>query len=73
MMTRQDMERLNPGKKVRGTYRGPLDWKLCTGLYDGLQQSKHSDGTHVFPVGVLFIVRQDDGYNIVIVENKEVA
>ena len=71
MMTRQDMERLNPGYTIRGTYRGPLDWELCTGLYDDLQQSKCEDGTHVFPVGTLYIVSQDDGYNIVTVERTQ--
>lgn len=71
MMSRQDMERLNPGKKVRGTYRGPLDWELCTSLYDSLQQARCQDGTHVFAIGTLFIVSQDDGYNIVRVERTQ--
>ena len=67
MMTRQDLEQM--GYKVKGTYRGPLDWKLCTGLYNDLQQCKQQDGTHVFPVGTLFIVRQDPGFNIVTVDD----
>lgn len=72
MMTRQDLERL--GHEVRGTYRGPLDWELCTGLYNDLQQCKHQDGTHVFRMGTLFIVRQDPGFNIITIErNKKAA
>lgn len=65
MMTRQEMERLNPGYVIRGTYRGPLDWELCTGLYDDLQQAQHVGGGYVFPAGTLYIVSQGDGYNIV--------
>ena len=66
MMTRQDLERC--GHKVQGTYRGPLDWDLCTSLCDDLQQARLQDGTHVFPLGALCIVRQDPGFNIVTVE-----
>ena len=74
-MTREEMERLNPDCVVRGTYRGPLDWELCMRLYDSLQQCVYPfpDGPHVFPVGTLFIVSQDDGYNIVTKERKNVS
>ena len=63
MLSRQDLEKL--GHKVRGTYRGPLDWKLCTSLCDSLQQAQDANGNHVFPLGVLRIVKQEGGFNIV--------
>ena len=64
-MTRERMEQLNPDCVIRGTYRGPLDWELCIGLYNDLQQAQHVGGGYVFPVGTLFIVSQGNGYNIV--------
>ena len=69
-MTRERMEQLNPDCVIRGTYRGPLDWELCTSLYDSLQQAKTDDGDHVFSVGTLYIVSQDGGYNIVTKESR---
>ena len=69
-MTRERMEQLNPDCVIRGTHRGPLDWDLCTSLYDSLQQAKTGDGDHVFPVGTLYIVSQDGGYNIVTKESE---
>jgi len=70
-MTREKMEALNPDCTIRGTYRGPLDWELCIGLCDDLQHAQHVGGGYVFPVGVLFIVSQGDGYNIVTKEKAQ--
>lgn len=63
MLSRQDLRKL--GHKVRGTYRGPLDWDLCTSLCDSLQQAKDTGGNYVFPLGSLRIVQQEGGFNIV--------
>ena len=68
-MTREKMESL--GHHTRGTYRGPLGWHYCMELYNDLQQAKHEDGTHVFRVGALRIVSQDEGYNIVYVLTEQ--
>jgi len=67
--TREKMESL--GHHTRGTYRGPLSWHYCMELYDDLQQARREDGTHVFRVGSLFIVSQDEGYNIVYTLTEE--
>ena len=74
-MTCEKMEHLNPDCVIRGTYRGPLDWELCTSLYNDLQQCvyPYPDGDYVFPAGTLYIVSQDDGYNIVTKESKNVS
>jgi len=63
MLSRQDLENL--GHKVRGTYRGPLDWSLCLSLCNSLQQGKNDEGDHIFPLGALRIVQQEGGFNIV--------
>lgn len=69
-MTREKMESL--GHHTRGTYRGPLSWRECVELYDDLQQAMLPDGvTHTFAVGTLFIVSQDEGYNIVYTLTEE--
>lgn len=63
MLSRQDLEKL--GHKVKGTYRGPLSFKLCISLYNSLQQVKDTNGNYFFPLGALRIVQQEGGYNIV--------
>jgi len=68
-MTREKMESL--GHHTRGTYRGPLGWHDAMDLCKDLGQARHEDGTHVFRVGALRIVSQDDGYNIVYLLTEE--
>jgi hypothetical protein len=63
MMTRQQLE--ENGHKVKGTYRGPFTWPICQAIYNDLQQAKAPNGDHIFPLGVLRIVQQEGGYNIV--------
>ena len=68
-MTRQDME--NQGHHTRGTYRGPLSWKYCLGLVGDLRRAKREDGGSVFTPGSLFIVSQDDKYNVIYILTEQ--
>ena len=63
MMTRQDMEQL--GYHTRGTYRGPFSLEYCQKVIDELLQTKRENGSPVFTPGSLYIVSQDDEYNVV--------